>query len=260
MKKLLRTKAVRIVFVLAVHLACTSLAMAQSSGNFSAGVINTACVLNTSTGVLTPPCSPVSNGTTCASLSTPIKTSNGNGLTLLVTPSMVTGLFTNTKINTTILSSTADVGIRVCLTVDGSVAGILPAGGCVVYDQRFQQLTSGLFSQIASCAVTNTLTACTMDSDCSFLNTAAETFSCVGGFCQGIPNACNLGLILSTLSAHSFNFVVTVPGGQHTVNAVWSLTGVNTSGSANVAACAGPGTLTVTQVKVFNNSGSITVQ
>ena len=40
-------------------------AFAQSSGNFSAGVINTACVLNTSTGSLTPPCEPTENGTVC---------------------------------------------------------------------------------------------------------------------------------------------------------------------------------------------------
>ena len=235
-------------------------AFAQSSGNFSAGVINTACVLNTGTGTLSPACSPVSDGTACAALSAPIKTSNGSGVTLLVTPSMVTGLFTDTKINTTISSSSADVGIQVCLTVDDKTDGILPAGGCVVYDQRFQQITSGFFKEIASCAVTATATACTVDANCSGLDTASETFSCVGGFCQGIPNNCNLDLILSTLSAHSFNFVVTVPGGQHTVKAVWSLIGVATSGSANVAACTGPGTLTVTQVKVFNNSGSISVQ
>ena len=232
--------------------------LAQSSGNFSAGVINAACVLNTSTGALTPECTPVGNGTVCSSLSAPIKTSSGNGVTLLVTPSMVTGLFNNTKINTTISSSSADVGIQVCLTVDDKTDGVLPTGGCVVYDQRFQQLSSGPFSQIASCAVIPTTTACSADADCAGLNTAAATFSCVGGFCQGIPNACNLDLILSTLSARSFNFVVQVPGGQHTVKAVWKLTGVNTSGNANVAACTGPGTLTVTQTKIFNNSGAIT--
>jgi len=235
---------------------------AQSSGNFSAGVINTACVLNSSTGALTPECTPVENGTVCSMLSAPIKLSNGSGVTLLITPSMVTGLFTNTKINTTISSSSADVGIEVCLTVDDKTDGILPKGGCVVYDQRFQQLSSGLFSQIASCAVINPVVpvACSVDSDCASLDTGTATFSCVGGSCQGIPNACNLDLILSTLSAHSFNFVVSVPGGQHTVKAVWKLNGVNTSGSASVAACTGPGTLTVTQTKVFNNSGAILVQ
>jgi len=235
-------------------------AFAQSSGNFSAGVINAACVLNSTTGSLTPACEPTENGTVCTLLSAPIKTSNGNGVTLLVTPSMVTGLFTKTKINTTIASSSADIGIKVCLTVDGSTDGILPAGGCVVYDQRFQQLSSGPFSEIASCAVTNTETACTVDANCSALNTPDTTFSCVGGFCQGLRNNCNLDLVLSTLSAHSFNFVVTVPGGNHTINATWSLTGVETSGSASVAACTGPGTLTVTQVKLFKNSGAILVQ
>jgi hypothetical protein len=235
-------------------------ALAQSSGNFSAAVINTACVLNTSTGDLTPECTPKVDGSVCSTLSAPIKTSNGKGVTLLVTPSVITGLFTSTKVNTSITSSSADVGIQVCLTVDGTTDGILPAGGCVVYDQRFQQLSSGLFKEIASCAVLPTEMACTVDADCAGLNTPDATYSCDAGFCQGIPNNCNLDLILSTLSAHSFNFVVSVPGGEHTVTAAWKLTGVNTSGNANVAACTGPGTLTVTQTKVFNNSGGIIVQ
>jgi len=251
-------------FVLALALTfClgSGMAMAQSSGNFSAGAINTACVLNDSTGALTPACGvTATNGTVCSDLSVPIKTSNANGLTLLVTPSMVTGLFTDTKIDTTVSSSSADVGVQVCLTVDNSTNGVLPAGGCVVYDQRFQQLSSGLFSQISECAATNTTTACTTDSDCASLNTSTESYSCVGGYCQGTNTACNIDLILSTLSAHSFNFIVSVPGGNHTINATWSLIGVKTTGSANVAACTGPGTLTVMQGKVFNNSGSVTVQ
>jgi len=64
---------------------------------------------------------------------------------------------------------------------------------------------------------------------------------------------------LSTLSAHSFNFIAQVPGDNrpHHVKATWKLTGVNqTTGSSSVAACVGPGDVTVTQTKIFNNSGS----
>ncbi|MBZ5565804.1 MAG: hypothetical protein LAP13_25720, partial [Acidobacteriia bacterium] len=204
---------------------------------------------------LTPPCAPVADGQQCALLQTPIKTSNGSGVTLLVTPSMVTGLFTNTKLSTTVTTATADIGIQVCLTVDGGTTGILPAGGCVVYDQRFQQVSNSLFANLATC--TNVLVGgvCTTAADCPDPNNDI----CSGGTCYGPNPNCNFALTLSTLSAHAFNFIVNVPGGPHTIAATWSLTGVNqTSGQSSVAACVGPGTVTVTQTKLFNNSGSNT--
>jgi hypothetical protein len=281
MKKLLRTKVVSIVFVVTAVLACTSLAVAQSSGNLSAGITNVACTLNTTTGALTPGCpasgSPA-NGDVCYSLNAPIKVSNGNGLALVVTPSMVTGLFTSTKINSQLTSSSADIGIQVCLTATtptgGAASGVkiypfdaLTGTSCVVYDQRFQQISSGLFSQISNCVPTVTATVCTTNADCASLGSSTVTAFCNnpsgaqdGGVCETFPTACNFELILSTLSAHSFNFIVTLPGGSYNINATWSLIGVSTTANSNVAACVGPGTLTVVQGKVFNNSGSITVQ
>ncbi len=243
-------------------------AFAQSSGNFSAGVLNYSCTLNDSTGALNPNCGGTGQPGCISMLNAPIKVSNANGLALLVTPSLVTGLFTDTKIDTTVSTSSADIGVQVCVSVtnsDGTAATNAQvlggnSNGCVVYDQRFQQISSGLFSQISSCAVTPTTQACTVDSDCAGLNTSTESYSCVNNLCQGIPTACNFDLILSTLSAHSYNFVVNAPGGNYNINAAWSLIGVNTTGKSIVAACEGPGTLTVTQTKVFNNSGSITLQ
>jgi hypothetical protein len=79
-----------------------------------------------------------------------------------------------------------------------------------------------------------------------------------------VPNPlCNLNLILSTLSAHSFDFVVAVDNKKpHVVVASWDVVGLpanNTGGgNSSVASCVGPGILTVTQTKVFNNSGSLT--
>jgi hypothetical protein len=250
-------------------------AFAQSSGNFSAQIDDTTCTLNTSTGVLSPECSPTENGTECVALTAPIKISNGNGTALLVTPSMVTGLFTNTKVDTTVDTASADVGVQVCVTVtpDGSntpVPGAVLGGdsnGCVVYDQRFQSVSSQLFSQLSECTQYDTQDACTPgaagDDYCT--TTYGSGYSCdsTTNTCVGPNPNCNLQLILSTLSAHSYNFIVNVPGGNYDIHAAWSLIGVSTSPSgkpnnASVAACAGPGTLTVTQTKVFNNSGSIT--
>src|SRR5437667_7035165 len=130
----------------------------------------------------------------------------------------------------------------------------LPDTSCVVYDQRFQQISNTLFTNVLTCAAGNAGTTCTSDADCS------------GGTVCGPPDltgtqtcTCGFDLTLSTLSAHSYNFIAQVPGDNkpHHVRATWKLTGVNqTIGSSNVAACVGPADVTVTQTKIFNNSGS----
>lgn len=262
-------------------LACAIAAFGQSSGNFSASATPAACTIGAN-GSLT-------GGTGLSLLDANISTSNGSGVTLVIRPSLVTGLFTDTKISTSIPSASADVGITVCVTVDGSGSGILPTN-CVKYDERFQQISSQLFSQIAAC---NTIT-CTTNSDCPTndicLNptglsgagtcVAPTSTACtttgdcpVGDTCinpSGNPGAgtcyatvtqandlCNFELILSTLSAHSFDFVVPVSKAKpHKVEVTWSTTGTTTS-SSHVASCVGPGIVTVTQYKVFNNSGAL---
>src|SRR5216117_386830 len=125
---------------------------------------------------------------------------------------------------------------------------------CLVYDQRFQQISNTLFTNVATCAAGNAGTICTSDANCT------------GGTICGPPDltgtqmcTCGFDVTLSTLSAHGFNFIAQVPGDNkpHHVKATWKLTGVNqTIGSSNVAACVGPADVTVTQTKIFNNSGS----
>jgi len=139
---------------------------------------------------------------------------------------LVTGLFTDSKITTTVPSVSADVGIKVCLTIDGSTDGIL-SSPCIVYDQRFQQISTNLFNTITECA------------------TAAEE--------------CNFDLILSTLSAHSYDYIAQVPNGSHTITATWSTIGeVNGNGqNSHVDSCVGPGVLTVTQTKLFQQNGTL---
>ena len=104
-----------------------------------------------------------------------------------------------------------------------------------MYDQRFQQISNTLFANVASCAAGNAGTICTADAECT------------GGTICGPPNivgtrtcTCGFDLTLSTLSAHSYNFIAQVPGDNkpHHVRATWKLTGVNQGlGSSNVAAC-----------------------
>src|SRR5205814_8468460 len=119
---------------------------------------------------------------------------------------------------------------------------------CVVYDQRFQQISSQLFSQLTACTPLITTTACTADTDCPGLGAGYTcnnpTGGSLAGVCVGPPNlACNFDLILSTLSGHSFDFVVPVDNKKsHVVQATWSVIGAGASnGNSSVASCVGPG-------------------
>jgi len=234
---------------LAIATLVAPIAYAQSSGNFSASGSSAACTIGGG-GVL-------NGGITASSFTANISTSNGSGTTLDIRPSLVTGLFTDTKISTSVSTASADVGIKVCVKVDGSDAGILPAP-CVIYDQRFQQISSQLFSQIAACQLVTSIT-CTTTADCPTGDTCNNPTGGSGtGVCTAPNPLCNFDLILSTLSAHSFDFVVPVGIGKpHVVTTSWSTVGAGVIGAAHVASCVGPGIVTVTQVKTFNNSGSL---
>jgi hypothetical protein len=196
-------------------------AFAQSSGNFAADIDRTACVLDNATGAL-------SGGIPVVDWTVQVKVPNGNGTSLDIRPSFVTGLFTKTKVDTTTTTATAAAGVQVCVKIDqGTLDGIAGpnAEHCVWYDKRFQQLSATFFNQIAGCALN--------------------------------PSACSIDLILSTLSAHSFDFVASnIPGGMRTVSVTASF--FDSDGSAgNAATCVGPGVVTVTQTKVFNPGSGI---
>src|SRR5215467_2820711 len=235
--------------VIAAAVISCGLGFGQSSGNFSATGSGTACVLNNTTGALSGGI-PIPGNFTAN-----ISTNAAKGTTLLIRPSLVTGLFTDTKISTSVSSATADTGIQVCVTVDGSGTGVFPAS-CVIYDQRFQQLSSQLFSQLTECTTT---TACNLTATPAVTCPTNFTCSATSGPGVCLNNLCNIELILSTLSAHSFDFVVQPGFGKpHVIEASWSLvSGTSNSQGGSTMACAGPGVLTVTQTQVFNNSGSL---
>jgi hypothetical protein len=227
----------RVVAAVLVAMFGTGLACPQSSGNFSGAYFPAACAINNNNGTISftgGVCTNSASDGTCKVLDSTIKTSAGSGVTLLITPSAVTGLYTDTKVSNTITTSTAEIGIQVCVKVDGSGANVVggDANGCVMYDERLQQVSQNFLSgvaQVASCSST-----------------------------PGSPtNTCFLDFILATLSAHSYNFIAQVPNGQHNVTASWSIVNASASNGASVGACLGPGNVTVTQTKVFNNSGAI---
>jgi hypothetical protein len=228
----------------------TGTARAQASGNFSATGTGASCVIGAG-GVL-------SGGTLLTSFTANLSTGSGNGTTLDIRPDLVTGLLTKTKINTTVSTASADVGLQVCVTVDGNGDNVFPTN-CAVYDQRFQQISSQLFSQLQQCTAA-TFGSCTTDADCATGQTCNNlTGGANAGTCIGPNPLCNFELILSTLSAHSFDFIVPVANGKpHVIKAAWSVIGQATTGDSSTASCVGSGVLTVTQAKVFNNSGSLT--
>jgi hypothetical protein len=107
----------------------------------------------------------------------------------------------------------------VTVTVDGKpaqpeVTAGSPAGVTgVVYDQRFQQLS-------------------------------VSNIQCSAG------TSCDISFLLSTMSAHSFNFFYPqVVQGTHTVNVYATL--INPPATSSASACVGPATLTALQVKTF---------
>ncbi len=212
-------------FVLIASFGAT-MGFAQSSGSFNASGTNAACAIGVGGGF--------NGGNDVELLTTYVQTSNGQGVTLVIRPSLVTGLFTDTKITTSVPSASADIGIQVCVSIDDKTDALL-SRPCIVYDQRFQQISSNLFSAITG----------------------------LGGVCTnpttGAVEECNFDLILSTLSAHSYDFVAQVPVGYHKITATWSVVGevANNNGNSAVASCVGPGVVTVTQTKVFKQNGTL---
>src|SRR4030095_2067270 len=162
-------------------------AFAQSSGNFTAKVQTTQCTINTLPGQNG---GSLNNNNGGPLLSTYIKTPNSAYTTLLIRPSLVTGLFNNTQITGAMETSANSAAVRVVVTLDGNpVLPATPAQPGIIYDERFQQLSSNVFDSISGCSMSNN---------------------------------CNIDLVTSTLAAHSFDFVATnVGGGTHQVVVRW---------------------------------------
>lgn len=197
-------------------------ALAQSSGSFNFNADTTAC---TDIGGL------LGGGTAQTALSTTLKVSNGQGVAALIRPSAVVGLLTDLslsgkfgdKISTG--SAQATVSFQVTVTpLSGQPAPTVTPSEPVVYDDRFMQISTNLFGQLAECTADN---PCTFNFD--------ET----------------------TLSAHSFDFVVTnLDTGNYGFTVTW--TPVTTAQAPNDAlACVGPVVLTAEQVKIFKQSQGI---
>jgi hypothetical protein len=219
---------ISVVFAFAL-LGTIPAAFAQSSGNFSAKINTAKCLIDNGDGSL-------NGGITATFLATTLKTPNSGSTALVIRPSLVTGLYTKTRVTDTLSTATAYAGVMVRVLIDGKVvAPGTPVGaeagindGWVFYDKRWQQVNQNFLDDLQA------------------LNTATDELF--------------LEFILSTLSAHSMDFVAgDVGGGTHTLRVEWKFEDSDTTGG-NAAACVGPGVLTVQQVKTFSTGGGIVIE
>ena len=239
----------KIATVIAVLAFVTTVAFAQSSGNFTYGSNggSTHCVLNTNgtitggltcqenctadpiTGVISCTGDGQGSGLCAGGFAAGIKTNSGNGNVFDIRPSAVVGLLTDVSLQK---SSTVSVGTSSALAgVDFSVA-VSPAPAQVIpsypvtYASRYVQISSNLFD------VLGTL--------CTSISSTNPTGSCFFNFNE------------STVSAHSFDWIATgLTAGEYVVTVNWTSSLGNT-GISNALTCVGPVNLTVTQNKVFH--------
>ncbi len=285
----------RLATIFVVVVLAATVAAAQSSGNFTFGNTGTThCVLTKSTGVISggdicyqgscftdADCAGLGSGAICVgadaatntlggcqlpgatgsapygkcagSVKAGIKVSSGSGNVLVVRPSAVIGLLTDVSLQktstTSVGTSSAFAGVDVGVHVNGLGAGqsgqaTLPAP-CVTpnfdvtYAARFIQISSNIFDVLSS--------------------TCTATTSTVPGGAVG----CYFSFAESTVSAHSFDWIVGAPqaagasncsalqSGVYGITANWTASLGNT-GLSQALTCVGPINLTVQQNKIFN--------
>ena len=188
----------------------------------------TGATSGSNTGLLPPPCTDGSgNGSWFTVMNASLKGSTNK--TYFVSPSLVTGLYTNTQVSgknsgtptSETATAAASVAVRVLLdcvgcsmagqpqtgTATWSMAGYPDAGSGqpnqggsgIIFDARIQQLTATLGQAITSTC----LTLVTITTGATLSNTCPPEV---------------IDLILSTTSAHTFNFILPEVGaGTHTV-------------------------------------------
>lgn len=181
-----------------------------------------------------------------------------NDKELIAGASLETGLYTRTKVkgrNGSSDSSTAwaqiEVRVMVDLDNDGSFDH-MAAPGVVVFDKRSQTLNAVLGGVIESC--TDTLT---VDTDGDGTPDAGDGVIDITTECTVTDE--EIELILDTMGAHHFNFVIgNLPQGTHylEVQAQISSSGGDEVAPSEASALIGKGSFTVEEVRAVKSNGS----
>src|SRR5262245_40517374 len=176
----------------------------QSGGNITGGQIcESKCTLDTTTGTIT--CTgDTGSGLCMGNLKAGIKTNSGAGNVFVIRPSAVIGLLTDVTLSsrttpvTGISSALAGVDFSVDVTTGpapGTPVQVIPSFP-VTYASRFVQISSNLFALLAAQCAADPITTAT---------------------------GCNFNFTESTVSAHSFDWIVpTLTSGQYAVVVNWS--------------------------------------
>ena len=238
----------KLLLILAVVVLTPALGYAQSSGNFSYATTGdnfVGCTLSNNGNISggfqcqssctidslgNSTCTPQS-GDCMGNAVAGIKTSSGNGNVFVVRPSAVIGLLTDVSLSSKQLtaSSSALAGVDFQVTVTGPGSPKVIPSDWVTYDSRYVQISTNLFQALST-------------------------------QCLAINGGCFLNFNESTVSAHSFDWIVkNLQSGVYTVTTSWkdSLGGTGISSSL---ACVGPLNMTVQQNKIFsfNTPGGVT--
>jgi hypothetical protein len=243
----------KVLLILAAAVLVPALAKGQSSGNFSYSTTGnnfvgctlsqngsisggfqcqSSCTIDAN-GVST--CTPQS-GQCIGSAVAGIKTSSGNGNLFVVRPSAVVGLLTDVTVSSKqsgsssgAVSSSALAGVNFTVSATGPGTPTVIPSAPVTYDSRYIQISTNLFQALAT-------------------------------QCLAIDGGCSLSFNESTVSAHSFDFLVTnLQSGTYTVTTSWA-DSLGGTGISQSLACVGPLNMTVQQNKVFqlNKPGGVT--
>jgi hypothetical protein len=238
----------KMFLVVGATLLCTIAAFGQASGNFTYGTGGgtTACVMDSGgniTGGQTCQMSCTIDPTTGISTCTKqtgtcignaiagIKTSSGSGNVFVVRPSAVIGLLTDVTVSsnqkgssTGAVSSSALAGANFWVTVtpeSGQGTPTITPNYPITYDSRYVQISTNLFQALST-------------------------------QCLAIAGGCFISFNQSTVSAHSFDWVVSkLSSGNYGVTVNWADT-LGGSGISQSLTCVGPVNMTVQQNKIFN--------
>ncbi|MBI5445598.1 MAG: hypothetical protein HY900_30830 [Deltaproteobacteria bacterium] len=168
-------------------------------------------------------------------LQIPIKTPNKKDL--LVGASFETGLYTRTLVKSKLgISDTekATAQLNVRILVDGQQTYPDVAPNEVIFDRRLQEMTATLGGVISSCTDANADGTIDVATECVVTDETIE-------------------LILDTMAAHHFNFVVSnVEAGDHLLEVQVLGTTTTSSGDAGATVAVGRGSLTVEEVRAVN--------
>lgn len=204
----------------------------SSNGNISGGFqCESSCTLNPDG---TSSCT-AQSGECMGNAVAGIKTSSGNGNVFVVRPSAVVGLLTDVTVSskqqgssTGGVSSSALSGVDFTVSVAGPGSPVVIPNTAVTYDARYVQISTNLFQALST-------------------------------QCLAISGGCFLTFNESTVSAHSFDWIVkNLSSGTYTVTTSWKDTAAGTGISQSLA-CVGPLNMTVQQNKVFqfNTPGGV---